>query len=198
VISLWDLGNVMVRWDPQGILASLDCPAHEVALLRDELLMHDDWQRLDQGTVDESSVALRLVDQVGIAPDSVAQCFRLSRESLVNIEPSIELLQKVKAAGQRAYCLSNMSHSTYEHLRDRYFFEYFDGIVISAQERMIKPDAGIFNLVLDRFDLQAPEVLFIDDSAANVQSATALGIDCVHFKGSSQCYASICSKLGLD
>jgi len=197
VVSLWDLGNVMVNWDPERILSSLDCPASEVALLRQELLMHDDWQRLDQGTVEESAVAQRLVEQVGIAPESVSQCFRLTRELLINIEPSIDLLQAVKAAGQRAFCLSNMSHSTYEYLRDRAFFELFDGIVISAQERLIKPDAAIFYLVLQRFDLRAEDVLFIDDSAANVDSATSLGMDCVHFKRSAPCYATIRAKLGL-
>lgn len=197
MISLWDLGNVMVSWDPERILASLDGSAAEIALLRDELLLHDDWQRLDQGTLQEVEVVQRLTHEVGIAPEKVAQCLRQTRESLLNINASVQLLEQVKAAGQRAYCLSNMSHNTYDHLRDRHFFEFFDGIVISAQERLIKPDPAIFELVLERFELRAADVLFIDDSEPNIASATALGIDCVHFKRSAACYQTIRQKLSL-
>ncbi len=197
MVSLWDLGNVMVNWDPEGILSALNCPPGETALLRDELLMHEDWQRLDQGTVEEALVTRRLIEDIGVAPENVARCFELSRELLINIDKSIELLQTVKAQRQRAYCLSNMSHSTYAHLRHRSFFSLFDGIVISAQERLIKPDPAIFDLVLQRFELQADEVLFIDDSAANIESAMAVGIDCVHFKRTENCYDTIRRKLGI-
>ena len=71
------------------------------------------------------------------------------------------------------------------------FFQLFSGIVISGNERCIKPHAEIFRLLLDRFALEPGEALFVDDLLANVEAAAALGIRGFHFRRSERCYASL-------
>lgn len=197
LVSLWDLGNVVVNWDPQGILASLDWSAEDINVFRQQLLEHRDWQLLDKGVIDPAEVRQRLIEKCGLSTQQVDEGFSRTLDLLYTIDATVELMRAVKADGQRLYCLSNMSHATYDYLQHREFFSLFDGMVISAQEQLIKPDPKIFELVLQRFDLNAKDVLFIDDSLPNIETAAACGIDGVHFKRSADCYRRIRTKLSL-
>jgi len=188
MISLWDLGNVLVDWNPETILQRLDATEEETRLCRQELLEHPDWRHLDAGTVTEQQVTHRLVNELGLTSQVVAQCFHLTRETLVDIDETVKLITELKAAGQPLYCLSNMSHNTYAHIRDRNYFRLFDGIIISAQEKLLKPQPQIFQLVVDRFELDAADVIFIDDLEENIAGAREAGMHGYVFKRSPECY----------
>ena len=98
------------------------------------------------------------------------------------IEPTVEVLAELHEAGVPLYALSNWSAETFPVARPRYaFLGWFDGIVISGEVRVSKPDRRIFEALLDRHGLEAGAILFIDDTAENIAAAEALGIRSIRF-----------------
>jgi 2-haloacid dehalogenase len=100
-------------------------------------------------------------------------------------DDTVAILTDLTQAGVPCYALSNMEAETFPLRFDRYpFFRLFDGVVISGLEGMAKPDSEIFELLLDRFGLNATTTLFIDDNVGNLDPAAALGMATVRFESS--------------
>ena len=94
----------------------------------------------------------------------------------------LEFVQEMKAAGHGVYGLSNWSSETFSLIKDDYpVFQLLDGIVISGYEGVTKPGPEIYNLFLKRYSLRASDCVFIDDNAANVAGAEAVGIRGIRF-----------------
>jgi len=194
---VFDLGNVVLDWDPQRILAQLQLTPARSEQLQQELFKHGDWLDFDCGLVNEATLIKRVSARCDFSPAELTHCLLLAKQSLTEIEPTVALMEQIHRAGIAQYCLSNMPNETFTFIKEKPFFNYFSGIVISAQVKMIKPSAALFLYTLDRFGLQAADTLFVDDSAANIAAAEELGIQCVHFKRSPACYQSIVQALQL-
>ncbi len=100
---------------------------------------------------------------------------------LVNIPETEALIRELAGEGYRLFCLSNMSAEYYDYMKDRDVFRLLEGHLISAHEKVIKPEEAIYQLLLERYGLKAEETLFIDDLKPNVEAAERLGIRTVHF-----------------
>lgn len=102
--------------------------------------------------------------------------------------PGMEaLVREYKARGYGVWGLTNWSNEFFPLVRDRYpVFQVLDGYVVSGVEKIIKPDARLYRILLDRFGLKAEECVFIDDNAANVAGAEAVGIHGIVFHDASQ------------
>lgn len=95
---------------------------------------------------------------------------------------SVDLLKRLKGQGYGIYGLTNWSAETIPLAYSRYdFFALFDGIVVSGEEKIIKPDPRIFEILLERYHLTAEDTLFIDDSRANIEAAARLGFQTILF-----------------
>jgi len=68
-------------------------------------------------------------------------------------------------------------------LQTFHFLSYFEGIMVSGEEKLIKPDPKFYNLLLERYDVDASKSLFIDDNARNIEGAKDVGINTIHFQG---------------
>jgi 2-haloacid dehalogenase len=99
----------------------------------------------------------------------------------------VEVLAELKERGVPLYALSNWSAETFPPQRSRFaFLAWFDGIVISGMEGVMKPDPRIFRILCERYRLAPESAVFIDDVAANAQAASALGIQGIHFRSADQ------------
>jgi putative hydrolase of the HAD superfamily len=188
---VFDLGNVVLDWNIDRILSSMSLEPAERNSLRAELFMHNDWVDLDHGKHTEKSVVAKVCARSSLSRETVENALSAARYSLSEIEETIHLMREISDKGIRMYCLSNMSRETYDHIKDNSFFTMFSGVLISGMEGCIKPNEDIFHLLLDRFDLNPVNTIFIDDSIANVETANRLGIHGFHFKRSSNCYSGI-------
>jgi 2-haloacid dehalogenase len=93
------------------------------------------------------------------------------------IQGSVDLLRRLQDNGVRTFCITNFPAEKFERACDRFaFLGSFEGAVVSGRERLVKPDRAIFELLLDRYRLQATECLFIDDVSANVDAAEGIGM----------------------
>jgi HAD superfamily hydrolase (TIGR01509 family) len=190
-VVIFDLGNVVLDWDVDRILDSLNLSQSEHSLLREELFLHQDWVDMDHGKKAESMVVSELCERSVLSCELVEMALLAAKNSLSPIPESLQLMQEIHNQGTRIFCLSNMSSETYDHIKNLDFFSLFSGIVISGDEGCMKPNEEIFQLALKRFDLQPTDVFFIDDSAPNIEMAQELGITGFHFKRSENCYSEI-------
>ncbi len=189
---IFDLGAVMFEWNPHKIAARFTNNPQLQQKIRDEVFFHADWMAFDCAHITEQQAIARASERTELSLAETQRLFDLVRESLVLIEPTHALLKRVKQNNMRAYCLSNISPELFAHLADRHdLFELFDGIVTSGQEKTGKPDKRIFEILLERYQLEPQYSLFIDDSPHNTATAQSLGLRTVTFKGSTACYQQI-------
>ena len=114
------------------------------------------------------------------------------------IPETVEILRSLKEANKyKLYALTNWSAETFPVALQRYdFLHWFDGRVVSGEEKMRKPFPEFYQLILERFQLKARETLFIDDNERNVKAAEKLGIVCIRFKTPKQLRTEL-KKLGI-
>ena len=115
------------------------------------------------------------------------------------IHETVEILHKLKQAGKyKLYALTNWSGETFPHALQRFeFFKMFDGIVVSGEEKMRKPSAEFYKILLDRYHIDPATTIFIDDSLRNIKGAEVVGITGVHFHNPSQVKEEL-QRLGVE
>ena len=109
-----------------------------------------------------------------------------------------DLVVELDRAGVPLYAITNFSGEFWPPFRAREaaLFDRFRDIVVSGDEKLVKPDAAIYHLALDRFGLQADQTVFIDDSLANVEGAAAVGLIALHFTDAATLRADL-ARMGL-
>jgi 2-haloacid dehalogenase len=113
------------------------------------------------------------------------------------IEPTVEILAELRRRDVRLLALSNWSSDTFVVARPRYpFLEWFEGLVISGDVGIAKPDPAIFHHLIDRFGLDPAATVYIDDAAANVAAAAELGMLAIRFEDAAKLRASLV-RMGL-
>ena len=185
---VFDLGGVVLTWQPGAIIASaFDDPATR-AMVRREILDHPDWHELDRGTLPRLEAIRRAAQRTGLPEAAVDEFLRRVPPALVPIPATVELLHRVKAAGHPLYCLSNMHEASIDYLeRSCTFWEVFEGIVISCRVRLCKPEAAIYRHLLETHGLDGADTVFVDDVDVNLTAAAAFGIRTIRFENAAQC-----------
>ena len=181
---VFDLGGVLIDWDPRYLYRQIfGDPAEMEDFLARICTM--DWHREHDLGVDTTASCRRLAARhPGYQKQIMAWAERNEEMAAGSIDPVVDVLADVKAAGARCYALSNMESDAYAVRCARFaFMGWFDGHVISGLEGTAKPGERIFRILLDRYALDPARTVFIDDSPANVETACALGINAVHFTG---------------
>jgi putative hydrolase of the HAD superfamily len=194
---IFDLGGVVLDWNPAAIVARFESVPERQAALRHALFGHADWRMFDRGALTEPELIQRLQVRLGATQAEVDAILDAIRNSLVEKTETLELLRELQGQGTPLYCLSNMPASIYTHLRQRHnFWDAFSGIVISGEIQMMKPEPEVFMHLLDTFGLRAQESVFIDDLPANVESARQVGLHAICFKDAAQCRRELDQILG--
>lgn len=171
-----DIGNVICRWDPQGLSAGVSESPEEQAELISVTIGHSDWLELDKGTMPLNEAIANAQQRSTINPDKIAALYHTMPASLTLIETTVTGMHKAVAAGVPLYVLSNMHKHSWAHLESTYdVFSLCKGIVVSCNIALAKPDAAIYNHLCERFSLQAQDCVFIDDMLENVEAAKACG-----------------------
>ena len=185
---IFDLGGVVVRWDPVAIIASVFQDQKLRAKVREGVFEHADWLELDRGTLGREDAIRRAAQRVGMAQGEIRRLLLAVPPSLVPIPATIDLLYRLKAQGHPLYCLSNMHVASIEHLeREQKFFEVFRGKVISCRLNLCKPEAAIYRHALQTYGLPAEDTVFIDDVEVNIEAAANVGLRTIRFRDAAQC-----------
>ena len=183
-VVVFDLGGVLIDWDPRHLYRKLfagDESAMEVFL--SEVCTVEWNERQDAGRTFAEAVDELLPHHADKL--DLIEAFGQRFDEMITgaVAGTVDILADLKRAGVPRYALTNWSAETFPPQRDRFsFLSWFDGIVVSGEEGVIKPNPRIFRVLLDRYRIAPEEAVFIDDNPANAAAAAALGIHGIHFR----------------
>jgi 2-haloacid dehalogenase len=184
---VFDLGGVLINWDPRHLYRQLFDDEEEMEQFLAEVTTAEWNAQQDAGRAVSEAVdelAARHPDR----RELIAAYYDRWPEMLGGaIQGTVEILRELRERGVRVYALSNWSAETFPVARPMFpFLEWFDGIVISGEVRMVKPDPRIFAHVLERFGLEPGQTVFVDDNPENVRAAEGAGFVGIVFEGPQQ------------
>ena len=179
---VFDLGNVLINWDPRHVYRKLFQEEAEMERFLAEVCNHDWNIQMDAGRPFADGVAELVVSY----PDQ-ADLIRAYRDRWPEmlggpIPGAVDLLSRLRADGRRLFALTNWSNETFPVARERYdFLGWFSYIAVSGDLGLVKPDPAIFRHLMEACALDPARTLFIDDSRVNIESAARLGFATHHF-----------------
>lgn len=183
---VFDLGGVLLDWNPRHLYRKLFDDETEMDRFLAEVCTMEWHHAHDLGVPPEETIP-PLIQAHPEYAEHIWAWPRRSEEMLAGpIEETVDILRALKDRGIPLYALTNMETWTYPGRRDRYpFLGWFDGTIVSGFEGVAKPDPRVFDLLLDRFSLDAAHTLFIDDSPRNVAAARGVGIQAIEFESAA-------------
>ena len=189
---LFDLGGVFFDWDPKNFFKDKFDNQSEMNFFLDNIC-NNDWNlQQDKGRliIDAEN---DLISKFPNYEEKIKMYYPNHRKMIKGIfHESIELLYELKKKNYSCYILSNWSSETFEGMTDEYnFLKDFDGMIISGDIKLVKPDKKIFELAIDKFNLTPNETIFIDDRIENINSAQNLNFKTVHLTDPKRIKAKI-------
>ncbi len=178
---VFDLGKVLVDFEPALGMKKMGFTDEEVSLFVNNIFS-ELWEYCDKFPYEDDEIRGIFKErvpgyekQVDILWDNLTM--------LTGARPyAKEWLIDLKHRGYKLYVLSNYGKNSFAINSKVYdFLEYFDGLVLSYEEVMVKPEPEIYYRLLEKFDLKAEECIFIDDRQVNVNASIACGIDALLF-----------------
>lgn len=178
---VFDIGNVLIQWEPERLFSELiPDPAKKADFL--QRVLPPEWNmEQDRGR----SWAEAEAERIALFPEhtDLIRAFRARWHDMVPgaIEKNVAVLEAARAAGIPCYAITNFASDTLVEAQERFsFLNGFKGMVVSAAERLLKPDPAIFHVFLERYAQRADDCLFMDDSAANIATARNMGFATIH------------------
>lgn len=187
-VVVFDLGGVLLDWNPRHLYRKIfagDEPAMERFLAE---VCHSDWNLAqDAGRDFDDAIAALMPRHREHLPHIAAWRDRFGEMIAGELHETVAVAADLRARGVPLCALTNWSHETFPPQRGRFaFMDWFEGIVVSGEEKVIKPDPRIFRILLERYGLVAAETVFIDDNPRNAQAATGLGMHGLHFRSAAE------------
>lgn len=195
---IFDIGNVLTDFRWKGFMFDKGFDESTVDRIAKATVLSQVWCEVDRGVwTDEQLLNAFIQNDPGIEKE--LRIVFESFEGMVTIRDyAIPWVQELKAKGYQIWYLSNFSYKVEVECADCLaFLPYMDGGILSYQDKLIKPDHAIYELLLSRYGLKAEECVFLDDTLANVEAAEEVGIHGIHFTTKEQAVADL-RKLGVN
>ena len=182
---IFDLGGVMVDFDPKTYLVDRFCNAEIEEQVSQLTFESEEWKLLDAGLITRSEANLRMLARA----KEYGRAFEVQGvldDWMHILRPRRRMQALVEQLKQHGYCvyyLSNIPEDVLDLLMHRDFEGLFDGGVASCEVKVNKPDPRIYQALLDKYHLRADECIFIDDRADNLVAASALGFGTYEMHG---------------
>ncbi len=178
---LFDLGGVFFDWDPNYFFKNVfdDDEERKYFLTK---VCNDQWNLQQDAGRSIAEAELELIPKFPHYENQIKMYYKNHRKMIRDtFEESIEVLRQLKDKNYKCYVLSNWSAETFEGIPTDYpFMQLFDGLLISGEDKLIKPDQAIYELVKKRFNLDPEETVFIDDKLENIEAAQKMNFKTIH------------------
>ncbi|WP_194953058.1 HAD family hydrolase [Sphingopyxis solisilvae] len=174
---IFDVGRVLFDWDLRHLFAKLIDDRDELEWFVTNVVTPEWHFQHDAGRPLAEMLPELKADFPGHAPLIDAYAARFNETIPGPMPGSLELVERLNAAGVPLFAITNFGHEFWEGFRPTQpIFDRFRDIIVSGTEKMMKPDPAIYRLALERFDIDPAGALFVDDVAANVAGAESVGI----------------------
>lgn len=184
------MGNVLISFDIQRILREKGVTAPEDAALFHQMIFASEvWQAYDRGTVDKSAfipLIHSLPPSLSALADDMIIRHIFAQDNMPPIPGMEELVKRAKEKGYGVYLLSNAGQDFYVYSQGIPALRHFDGLFVSSDYHLLKPEKEIYEAFFNRFSLLPEECLFVDDMPQNIEGAAACGMDGICFNAARQ------------
>jgi len=185
---IFDLGGVVLQWQPQKLIKQVFFDESTQRQVFDNIICHPDWQELDRGTIEQQQMIVRAEKRTGIPQSKIEELMKQAAISLTPIQETLDIAYALKHEGHHLFVLSNMHKAFIKYLKSTWhFWDLFEGQVISCHIHKIKPELEIFDYTIKRYSLSPMETVFIDDTSVNIDAAKNYGIMAIKFENPKQC-----------
>ena len=179
-----DMGNVLLDYNPGVVLEHFFETEEDRALIKRELFEGLEWVQGDLGYITNEQrydgVSRRVPPRLH---ERLRACVEGWDFCMVPLDGAVEFCRFVKDSGYGVYVLSNAGLEFYEYFSKYFDPDFFDGIVISSEVHIVKPDVRIYQYLLKKYELAPEECLFIDDQKNNVYGAMRAGMQGLVYRG---------------
>ncbi len=186
-VVVFDLGNVLIQWDPVPAIAAVVGRQRAAAFVADPDFDFAAWNHAnDAGRTLDEAEQTALASHPHYAEEVLAYRQHFGASLVGEIEGTVAILQELAAAQVPLFALTNWSADLFPVAVERFeFLDLFEDIIVSGEEGVAKPDPEIFEVLEERVRHRAglDDCIFIDDSPANVLAAAETGLDAIHFTG---------------
>ncbi|QQL49038.1 HAD family hydrolase [Mucilaginibacter ginkgonis] len=196
---IFDLGAVLIDWNPVYLYRKLFTDETAMQHFLTNIVTSEWNEEQDAGRSLHEATEL-LLSQYPEHEENIRAFYGRWEEMLGGpIPETVELFRKLKASGNyKIYALTNWSAETFGIAMERYdFLGWFDGIVVSGEEKVRKPYPEFYQVLLNRYSVNPAEALFIDDNLRNVKAAKELGIPSIHFTSPEALHAEFAEVYGI-
>ena len=197
---IFDLGGVLIDWNPEYVYLEVFKGDREKMKWFFDKICTIDWNEnqdagypLQQATEERVKLFPEYEEWIRIYYGRWEEMLGKQIDGTVTI-----LKQLIDNPNYKVVALTNWSAETFPIALERFdFLHWFEGIVVSGTEKMRKPFNEIYELTLNRFNIEASQSLFIDDNARNIEAAKKMGINTIRFNNPTQLKSEL-KSLNID
>jgi len=185
---IFDLGGVLIDWNPDYVYKTIFNDETKMREFYNEICTSE-WNEEQDAGRGLKEATEELVAKFPHEEQNIRAYYDRWEEMLRGeIEESVQVLEKIKEKGEvKLYALTNWSAETFPVALKRFpFLQWFDGRLVSGEEKMRKPFSEIYHLLISRFNIDPHTAVYIDDNERNLKPPADLGIHTILFKSASQ------------
>lgn len=185
---IFDIGNVLVEWDPEGVFRHFGCSEETIQKIRTALFATGAWTEEDLSIKSPEELLAGFQERCPEGAGAIGYLWEHFGESLRQYPGTKEWIRELQDKGLGVYILSNFGKHSFEQVREDKmdFMDLVDGVLISYEVHQIKPDPAIYQSLLDRYGLKAEECVFLDDREENIRAAQKLGFSGILYRNREQ------------
>ncbi len=183
-----DVGKVLIAWDPERAFRKMGLGEAEAKAVADATINTPIWTETDRGVWPAEKILNAFYKAAPQYENEVKWFWEHIDLATEQFPYTKDWIRSMKEQGLHVYILSNYGEQTFELTKNKTldFLPLTDGSIFSYTVKTIKPEAEIFKILLDRYELMPDECVFIDDCLQNIKGANAVGIHGIHFKDINQ------------
>ncbi len=195
---VFDIGGVLIDWNPRHLFRKVFNREEEMEWFLTNICTYE-WNVQQDGGKLFSVASAELSAKYPEYSDKIAMYYGRWTEMLGGeIEGTVKLFRELKSTGMPLYALSNWSHEAFPVAYERYdFMKEFDGLVVSGYEKLLKPGHAIYRVLIERYNINPAESVYIDDNKPNADAAGELGFHAIHFQSPDQLRQEL-KNIGLN
>ena len=195
---IFDLGMVLVDFRYRAYMEEIGFDEDAIAFFADNIVLSPLWCRLDRGELSMKEITEILKERYPQYRNEIEVFFTNIRGIVIPFPESYGYIKRLKDMGYQVYILSNYPDELYEMQYESWdFLPLADGVVISAKEKLAKPEEAFYKLLLNRYGLSPEECIFLDDREDNVTAARSLGIRSILVNHREEAFRTLFEQLAV-
>ena len=198
---IFDLGGVLVDWNPVDKLRRMGLPEDEVNIIAQNTAFSAEWNEIDKGAIEKEKLFDVMLARIPEEYRKDAASFLNEGvfDAIHSFSYSAGWLKSLKERGLSLYLLTNYSEWMFDyHYKNEFSFtDSIDGMVVSGKVKLLKPDRAIYEALMEKYGLKPEECVFFDDRAENVEGAIKCGLNGIVFTDFEAAQAKLNSCLEI-